>query len=231
MARGLQWAVLAVVVGAAAPALACSHPGHGALSLHVGGFFLGVGVNTAPCPPPVVIAPPVVQYVAPAPVVVAPPPVITAPAVTAPRDDRPAALGLKYVGGGAALLDWSSDPPLTGLGLAHSVGLEGRLTTWLGLRSDLELRRDSRSWDVIGVKLWLPTSTFKPYVSASLAVTEAAAQPGRLHWGLVGAAGLDLWLGKHFFLEAELRYRVSPGDCCRAAPHVTGLVGAGVAFF
>lgn len=201
-------------------------------------------------PPPVVMAPPPVAYVAPPapvyvptppPVVAAPPapPMVAAPAAAASvsvqvekrEAPKPAFLGLKYLGGSAALVDWSSGMSLSGLGYTHSIGLEGRFNRWFGLRSDFEMRSDSRSWDLIGAKLWVPTSTFKPYASVSLAMTEAYSQPGQMHWGLVGAAGLDIWLGKHFFIEAEARYRVSPGDCCRAEPHLSGLVGAGVAFF
>lgn len=200
-------------------------------------------------PPPVVMAPPPVAYVAPpAPVyvptpppVVAAPPMVAAPPVAAAasvsvqvekrEDPKPAFLGLKYLGGSAALVDWSTGMSLSSLGYTHSIGLEGRFNRWFGLRSDFEMRSDSRSWDLIGAKLWVPTSTFKPYASVSLAMTEAYSQPGQMHWGLVGAAGLDIWLGKHFFIEAEARYRVSPGDCCRAEPHLSGLIGAGVAFF
>lgn len=199
-------------------------------------------------PPPVVMAPPPVAYVAPPapvyvptppPVVAAPPPppMVAAPAasvavrVEKPAAPKPAFLGLKYLGGSAALVDWSSGMSLSGLGYTHSIGLEGRFNRWFALRSDFEMRSDSRSWDLIGAKLWVPTSTFKPYASVSLAMTEAYAQPGQMHWGLVGAAGLDIWLGKHFFIEAEARYRVSPGDCCRSEPHLSGLIGAGVAFF
>ncbi|MEW5738373.1 MAG: hypothetical protein AB1938_05575 [Myxococcota bacterium] len=207
-------------------------------------------------PPPVVMAPPPVAYVAPSavyvptppPVVVAPtaPPMVAAPmAAPAPpaaaasvsvevekkAPPRPAFLGLKYLGGSAALVDWTSGMDLSGLGYAHSFGLETRFTNWFALRSDFEMRSDSRSWDLLGAKLWVPTRTFKPYISASLAMTEAYAMPGKMHWGVVGAAGIDIWLGKHFFIEAEARYRVSPGDCCRDQPHLTGLIGAGVAFF
>lgn len=206
-------------------------------------------------PPPVVMAPPPVAYVAPTPVYVpTPPPVVVAPtappmvavpvvpsaapaaasvSVTVERKatPRPAFLGLKYLGGSAALVDWTSGVELSGLGYAHSIGLETRFTNWLALRSDFEMRPDSRSWDLIGAKLWLPTRTFKPYLSGSLAMSEAYAMRGKMHWGFVGAAGIDIWLGKHFFIEAEARYRVSPGDCCRDVPHLTGLIGAGVAFF
>jgi len=212
-------------------------------------------VYVAPPPPvyvapPVVMAPPPVAYAAP-PVAYSPPPVVVAPSaspmVAAPvvvaaapavavtvekkEDPKPAFLGLKYLGGSAALVDWSSGMDLTGLGYAHSLGLEMRFTNWIGLRSDFELRPDSRSWDLVGLKLWVPTKTFKPYASVSLAMSEAYAMPGKMHWGVVGAAGMDIWLGKHFFIEAEARYRVSPGDCCRAEPHLSGLIGVGVAFF
>jgi hypothetical protein len=190
-------------------------------------------------PPPVVMTPP--------PVVVAPtaPPMVAAPVVAAHSDaatsvsvsvekeasPRPAFLGFKYLGGAAALVDWSSSMGLLGLGFAHAVGIEARFTHWFALRSDFEMRTHSRSWDLLGAKLWVPTQTIKPYVSGSLAMSEAYAMPGKMHWGFIGAAGVDVWVGKHFFIEGEVRYRISPGDCCRDLPHFTGLIGGGVAFF
>ena len=107
-----------------------------------------------------------------------------------------------------------------------------RLTRWLSLRSDLEFRQTSRTWDMLGVKLSLfPYSPVKPYGSVSFSGTESYAKPGKFSFGFAGAAGIDVFLGKHFFLEAEVRYRMTPGNCCSDVPALTGLVGGGVAFF
>jgi hypothetical protein len=251
MTRILQAMTVLAVVGVSAPSFACSRHTHGGLSVTLGNLFFGIGV--LPCPAPVVVAQPAPVYVVPPPPVYAPPavayvappppPVVVAPPLVAPpapavnvtvqqpRETRPALLGLKYLGGSASLVNFNGGLTTDGLGYAQSAGVELRLNRWFGLRSDFELRPDSRSWDLIGAKLWVPWSVFKPYASVSLAVSEAYSQPGLRHWGVVGAAGLDVWLGRHFFLEAEGRYRVSPGDCCRDQPHFTGLVGAGFAFF
>ncbi len=193
-------------------------------------------------PPPVVVAPPPVQY-APPPVVAAPAPVAPAPSVApgafvradkpaAAASDRPAFLAVKYMPGAAATVTLGESLALGGLGAVHDVGVELRLSRWFALRSDVELRSGVRSWDALGAKVWLsPSGVLRPYASVSVSGTELAAQPGRLHIGVVGAAGLDLMLGRHFFLEAEARYRVAPGDCCREVPQLTGLVGGGIAFF
>lgn len=203
-------------------------------------------------PPPAYIPPPAPVYVAPpAPVYVAPspPPVVYVPVPTpapapppAPAPvvvqqaaavvvDRPALLAVKYTPGTSAVVGWGDSVSVNGLGFAHSVGLELRPSRWFSLRSDFEMRPDGRSWDMIGAKFSLPNETFRPYASVSLSGSESKALPGKYQLGVAGAAGLDVFLGKHFFLEAEARYRVSPGDCCREVPHLTALVGGGVAFF
>ncbi len=87
---------------------------------------------------------------------------------------------------------------------------------------------------MLGLKVWLlPPWAFRPYGSVSLAGSEAYAAPGKYQLGVSVAAGADLFFGKHFFLEAEARYRVSPGpgECCREVPHLSGLIGAGIALF
>lgn len=93
------------------------------------------------------------------------------------------------------------------------------------------MRATSRSWDAAGLKLSLPIPVLSPYVSGSLSASEAYNSPGRYSLGAVAAAGVDLKIGRHFFIEGEVRYRVAPGDCCREEPQLSALIGAGVAFF
>jgi hypothetical protein len=179
-------------------------------------------------PPPVVMAPPVVVQPAPAPA-----PQVVTRTVTVAAPERPALIGLKYTPGLSGV--FTSSPGSVGLQGArfiHSGGLEARLSRWFALRSDAEFRNDSRSFDVIGAKVWLAGADWKvkPYLSASLSGTMADARPNALSVGVMGAGGVDVFFGKHFFLEAEVRYRVLPGTCCSDIPQVTGVAGAGIAF-
>lgn len=197
-------------------------------------------------PPPVVYAPPPapayappVQVYTPPPVVYAPPPVATAPVPVVvqpaprPKDDKPNFLALKYMPGFSSnistpdgKIDFSTPQ------FAHSPGVEFRLTRWLSLRSDLEFRSDSRTWDVLGVKGSLfPRSPVKPYASVSFAVSENLKNPGKFSLGFSAAAGMDIFIGKYFFLEAEARYRMTPGSCCSEVPTLAVVAGGGVAFF
>lgn len=185
-------------------------------------------------PAPVVVAPAPVVVQPPAPVVVQPPQQVVTRTVAAPQVDRPALLGLKYTPGFSGVFATSPGTiGFTGARFTHSAGLEARLSRWFALRSDVELRDGSRSFDVIGAKVWLAGAewTAKPYLSASLSGTFADARPNALTVGVVGAGGLDVFFGKHFFLEAEVRYRVLPSSCCSDVPQLTGVAGAGVAFF
>lgn len=193
-------------------------------------------------PPPMVQAQPV--YVQPAPVMVQPAPVVVQQpppqvvtrtvTVKEPVPERPALIGLKYTPGLSGVFTASNTSVgFSGARFTHSAGLEARLSRWFALRSDVELRNDSRSFDVIGAKVWLAGGDWKvkPYLSASLSGTMADSRPNALVVGVVGAGGLDVFFGKHFFLEAEVRYRALPGNCCTEVPQVTGVVGAGLAFF
>jgi hypothetical protein len=198
-------------------------------------------------PPPVYVQPPVVMappplVAAPPPVVMAPPPVVVAPVPApqvvarppAPREpERPALIGIKYQPGFSGLL--TSTPRSVGFSegrFAHGVGLEARLSRWFALRSDVELRADSRSYDVIGAKLWLAGADWrvKPFLSASLSGTEHDLRPNALAIGVVGSGGVDVFFGRHFFLTAEVKVRATPDGCC-SVPQVTASAGAGVAFF
>jgi len=248
----MQWSCLLAVVLSAVPAAACSH-GH-TTDLLVSLPFLSVDFRTgyqhrpcpeevvlasAPTPPPMVFAQPVyaqpvfVQPARPQYVYVAPAP---APNVMARVDppwvmERPARLGIKYLPGFNSAVVWNEVLAVGKPTFAHSLGLEYRFNHWLTARSDFEMRSTSRSWDALGLKLSLPIPVVSPYVSASLSASEATSAPGRYSLGAVAAAGVDVKLGRHFFIEGEVRYRVAPGDCCREEPQLTALLGAGVAFF
>ena len=208
-------------------------------------------------PPPPAYAPPPVAYVAPPPVAYAPvqqqytpPPMVYAQPAPAPtvavapiavvqpkpapvERPRPGFLALKYMPGvSTSPTLQNGDFDFNDTGFAHSPGLELRLTRWLSLRSDLEFRQTGRTWDMLGVKLSLfPNSPVKPYGSVSFGASESYANPGAFAFGFAGAGGIDVFLGRHFFLEAEVRYRMTPGACCSEAPALTGVIGGGVAFF
>ena len=189
-----------------------------------------------PSPPPMVVAQPYVvvqpvpvrpQYVS-----VAPPPNVMARVTPPPVVvEGPSHLALKYLPGLSSSVVLNDVLAVGRPGFAHSLGLEFRFYHWFALRSDFEMRAASRSWDVVGAKFSLPIPVLSPYLSGSISASEGYNAPGRYQLGAVAAAGLDLKFGRHFFIEAEARYRVAPGACCREEPQVSALVGAGVAFF
>jgi hypothetical protein len=194
-------------------------------------------------PPPVVYAPPQPQYTAPpmvyaqpapAPVAVVAPMAVVRQKPAPVERPRPGFLAVKYMPGVSTSpsLENNGELDFNDTGFAHSPGLEVRLTRWLSLRSDLEFRQTGRTWDMLGVKLSLfPNSPVKPYGSISFGASESYANPGSYAFGFAGAGGLDVFIGRHFFLEAEVRYRMTPGSCCSEAPALTGVIGGGVAFF
>jgi hypothetical protein len=164
--------------------------------------------------------------------VAAPPPVVVQQ--QRPRDDsKPNFLAIKYMPGfSSAISTPDGKVDFSTPTFAHSPGLEMRLTRWLSLRSDLEFRKESRTWDVLGVKCSLfPRSPVKPYASVSFAINENLKNPGKYAFGFSAAAGMDIFIGKYFFIEAEARYRMSPGNCCSEVPTLAVVGGAGVAFF
>lgn len=255
MPRLVRLIAVMTAVGMATPALAHCRKGIG---IQLGSIFIGASKHRRNChevivaPAPVVVqAAPVVEYsqppivyAQPAPMVVAqprysnPPIVYAQPQVVvqAPqpqREERPGFLALKYMPGVSSNVSAPAGSVEFGTpGFAHSPGIELRLTRWLSLRSDLEFRQEGRTWDMLGVKLsLLPRSPVKPYISASFSGNENYANPGKYSFGFAGAAGLDVFIGKYFFLEAEARYRMTPGSCCSEVPAVTGVIGGGVAFF
>lgn len=247
MKRLVRLIAVLSIVGIATPALACRT---GGLGIQLGSVFFGFSKRHH-CPPPVVYAqplPPVAYYTqqpqvvyAPPPVVFSPPPMLYAPPppvvqarVAPPRTDRPGFLAIKYMPGVSTNPSMSENGGLDfdATAFAHSPGLEVRLTRWLSLRSDLEFRKGGRTWDMLGVKLSLfPSSSIKPYASVSFSGNESYANPGKFSFGFAGAGGLDVFIGKTFFLEAEVRYRMTPGACCSEVPALTGVIGGGVAFF
>jgi len=186
-------------------------------------------------PPVVVTSPPIVIPVAPLPVASPQPVIVAAPPAPEPAPQRPAIVALKYTPGASAGVNWGSSTEAGGLSdvaFSQTFGLEFRVARWLAIRGDVEFRKGGRSYDPFGLKVWVaPWSVLKPYLSASLSASDTNANPGRLAVGIVGATGLDLMLGRHFFFEAEVRYRLIPGTCCRDVPQLTGVLGAGVAFF
>jgi hypothetical protein len=257
MPRLVRLIAVMTAVGMATPALAHCRKGIG---IQLGSVFIGASKLRRNCqevmvvPAPVVVqAAPVVEYSQP-PIVYAPPPVVVAPppvvrysnpplvyaqpqvVVQAPapkREERPGFLAIKYMPGVSSNVSApGGDVQFSTPNFAHSPGIELRLTRWLSLRSDLEFRMEGRTWDMLGVKLsLLPRSPVKPYISASFSGNENLANPGKYSFGFAGAAGLDVMIGKYFFLEAEARYRMTPGSCCSEVPALTGVIGGGVAFF
>jgi hypothetical protein len=236
MPKVIRAAIFLAVVGISSQALACTYSARG--RVHDGRRAWKFKVRNAPCVDQQFVAiagqptPPPMVYAAP-PGGPLPMPVVANARLEKPVDDRPSLLAIKYAPGASSGIDFESKPSFSGFGFAHSLGLEVRLSRWFALRSDFEWRPQGRSWDMLGLKVWLiPSWALRPYASVSLSGSEATSFPGKYQLGVVAALGLDLMIGKHFFIEAEARYRVSPtSECCREVPTLTGLVGAGVAFF
>lgn len=242
MKRLVRLIAVLSIVGVATPALAHCRAG-GGVGIQLGSVFFGFSKRSN-CPPPVMLAqplPPVAYYTqqpqvvySPPPMIYAQPPQVVQQRVAPPRDDRPGFLALKYMPGVSTTPSVSKDGvfDFDSTAFAHSPGLELRLTRWLSLRSDLEFRKGGRTWDMLGVKLSLfPHSPVKPYASISFSGNENYANPGKFSFGFAGAGGLDVFIGKIFFVEAEVRYRMTPGACCSEVPALTGVIGGGVAFF
>ncbi len=234
MQRFVRLFCVLLIVGVSAPAFACRTGG--GVGIQLGHVFFGFSKRHN-CPPPVVVVqgqlPPVAYYTQTPPPVVYSPPLIVQAKVAPPKSERPGFLAVKYMPGvssSPSMVDGELD--FSGTGFTHSPGVELRLTRWLSLRSDLEFRQQGRTWDILGVKLSLfPNSPVKPYASVSFSGNESYANRGAFSFGFAGAGGLDVFFGKHFFLEAEVRYRMTPGNCCSEVPVLTGVVGGGVAFF
>jgi len=141
-----------------------------------------------------------------------------------PRREEPL-LAVKALGGVSGLVN-SSDAPSDQPGFSGMIGAEFRLTRWLALRSDLDFRPNGISWDAAGLKLRAPWF-LSPYISVGATL---GFSNGHLALGPVGAAGLDLHLGRHFFLEVEGAYRVSPGEQLRRGGQASLMAGLGWAF-
>ena len=141
----------------------------------------------------------------------------------APCDDGPALIAVKVMPGYGARL-FAQDGPSAGFGL--SAGLEVRLTGWLALRSDVDFRRGGHSLDFLGIKLSLDRDTLRPFASLSVGGDFPAERIGNSWLALTGALGLDVALGRNFFLTAEARARTTKQQPLTGAL----LVGVGVAF-
>lgn len=127
--------------------------------------------------------------------------------------------------GGVSGVTHSSEARSDQAGFSGMLGVEFRIFEWLALRSDFDFRQNGLSWDAAGLKLRAPWF-LSPYVSVSATIGLA----GRLSFGPVGAAGIDLHLGRHFFLEVEGAYRVAPGETLNRAGQVSVMAGLGYAF-
>lgn len=237
-------------------AFACNRPGaHGHVGAVAFPFAFGFSVHTHAYPPPL----PQPVYVQPQPIVVQPVPVMppppmvqAAPVAVAPvvivqpppqqpvaqvvqRPPEPPAppsppfLAVKWMPGVSSVVAGGQSLVVGQPAFAHSPGLELRVNRWFTVRADAEFRQNGRSWDFIGAKLQpFPGSPVRPYASGSLSVSETPNAP--VSFGATGAVGLDLYLSRNFFIEAEARYRVVPG-CCGDEHRLAGVIGAGVAFF
>ena len=111
-------------------------------------------------------------------------------------------------------------------GFSGMLGAEYRFTSWLSARTDVSFRPNGLSFDAAGLKLRAPWF-LAPY--ASVAVSFGFAR-GRVSVGPVGAAGVDLHLGRNFLLELELACRVSPSEQLLRAGQFSAMAGLGWAF-
>ncbi len=109
-------------------------------------------------------------------------------------------------------------------GLVGAVQLEFRPLLWLAVRSGFELAPAGQALDVVGVKL-SPNTIWRPYFAASLAA-QFVRQTGGAAFGTALAGGLDVSLGRGFFLEAEARLRLIVAN----TPQASLSVGAGFEF-
>jgi hypothetical protein len=187
-------------------------------------------------PPPMVVAPaPVV--VVPAPVVAAPPPPPAPPVVVVPvappppPEEGPVRLAVKWMPGLSTSVAWDK----MGFGaptLGQNFGLEYRLSHYVALRADLEMRSGAMNIDVPGLKFsLLPHSRIRPFASGGLSLGKNAADPNNgIAVGFVAGAGLDVMIFRWLFLTGEVRYHSFPAECC-SLPRVSGLVGVGAQFF
>jgi hypothetical protein len=142
-----------------------------------------------------------------------------------PPPAREAPLLVKALGGYSALSTGNTtgrDRP----GFGGLIGAEYRFTSWLSLRTDVSFRPSSVSWDAAGLKLRAPWF-LAPYVSAAVSLGFGG---GRVGVGPVGAAGLDLQLGRHFLVELEFAYRVAPSEQLLRAGQLSAMAGLGWAF-
>lgn len=245
MPRFSPLALVALLVPAAAFPCTAIVGAHGHIGAGPGAWALGIevrprvrlglalGLVHAPCCHDGVVAAPA----EPAPPAPPPPPPPAAVVIAQPapveRAARVPALALKWAPLGTSLISPTRVPETGLIGSARSFGLEYRWSEHLALRGDLEYGELGTVWDLPGLKVSLfPHSKLRPYLSGGLSARSMERDSQRsLHVGGVAAAGVDLYLGRRLFIEAEARYRVMPGNCCGELHQWTGLVGAGLALF
>ncbi len=225
-----------LAVGAAAPVYAYEAPP-----------LVEVEVEEAPEPPPLVEVevlppppPPVVVQVAPR-----PPPQVRAPPPPAeeeePAPERPPRVAVKWAPLARSMMSLDSLSGRLFEPNAGSVGLEYRFSRYWALRTDLQYSRDGALWDVAAAKFSLfPNSFFRPFASGGvsgirLVELGTGTRVDSTRLGVVASAGLNLFFGKHVFLEAEGKFRHYLDDpfndmAVRNLSQWTVLIGGGVAF-
>jgi hypothetical protein len=211
-------------------------------------------VVAAYTPPPAPVTP---TYYAPA-AVPPPPEAVVAPVVVSQEPDRIPRVAVKWAPLGITSLQ--APPSTSGSGStnnfpinAGNVGLEYRFSNgYTALRSDFEYGLYGGAWDFLSLKLSLfKHSWLRPYLSGG--VTGTNIYDHNLTTGIttktpsvggVAAGGLDLFFGKHFFLEAEVKARVfaipvggqtttpagATAENFSPTTQFSGMLGAGVAF-
>jgi hypothetical protein len=114
-----------------------------------------------------------------------------------------------------------------GDGGLFAIGWEYRFANrHLALRGDLELSAQSWALDPVALKAsLLPDWALRPFASAGFTLADPFGIAPSLRFGLVLAAGLDLHLGRHVFLEIEAKGRVTNG-----MTQFGGALGAGYLF-
>jgi hypothetical protein len=159
-----------------------------------------------------------------------------APPEETSADDGPPRLALKWAPFARSVTSVFDEP--AGLN-AGSVGLEYRLGRYLALRTDLQYSGQGALWDFVGLKLSLfADSLLRPFASAGFSgirIVEGSA-PAATRLGMVAGVGLNLFFGRHVFLEVEGKYRRYSEEPLQLAEarnlsSWTLLAGAGVAFF
>jgi hypothetical protein len=110
-------------------------------------------------------------------------------------------------------------------GLVGALHGEYRPLQWLAVRAGFEMSPSGQALDVVGVKV-SPNTIWRPFFAASLSANFLHETTGA-RFGTALSGGLDVSLGRGFFLEAEARVRLTADNTPRASLSV----GAGFEFF